>query len=157
VVIARDGVPDSTPFAPPSTAVVDLQSASGNVVVIDMGDDRFASYAHLANGSLMVTAGDEVAEGQAVGLIGNSGNSLGPHLHFQMSDAAEILSGEGLPFLLREFELVGRVSTLGRCWRARRGRRRTRGGLGRCAPSCRWRTWWCGFARGRQDGGARVV
>ena len=30
-----------------------------------------------------------------------------------MSDAAEILSGEGLPFLLREFELVGRISTLG--------------------------------------------
>jgi murein DD-endopeptidase MepM/ murein hydrolase activator NlpD len=82
VVIARDGVPDNTPFAPPFTAVVDLQSAPGNVVVIDVGDDRFASYAHLAHGSLLVTVGDEVAEGQAIGLIGNSGNSLGPHLHF---------------------------------------------------------------------------
>jgi hypothetical protein len=113
VVIARDGMPDNIPFAPLSTAVVDLRTAPGNVVVIDMGDNRFASYAHLANGSLLVTVDDEVAEGQAIGLIGNSGNSLGPHLHFQMSDAAEILSGEGLPFLLREFELVGRVSTLG--------------------------------------------
>jgi murein DD-endopeptidase len=113
VVIARDGMPDNKPFAPPSTAVVDLRSAPGNVLVIDMGESRFASYAHLANGSLLVATGDEVAEGQAIGLIGNSGNSLGPHLHFQVSDVAEILSGEGLPFLVREFELVGRISTLG--------------------------------------------
>jgi murein DD-endopeptidase MepM/ murein hydrolase activator NlpD len=113
VVIARDGMPDNTAFAPPSPDVVDARDAPGNVVVIEIGDGRFASYAHLAPGSLRATVGDDVAEGQAIGTIGNSGNSLAPHLHFQVSDAAELLAGEGAPFVVREFELIGRVTSLG--------------------------------------------
>ncbi|MGI8842091.1 MAG: M23 family metallopeptidase [Gemmatimonadaceae bacterium] len=113
VVIARDGAPDNTPLAPPSVAVVDARQATGNVVVIETGDGQFTSYAHLAPGSLSVKAGDRVAQGASIGLIGNSGNSLGPHLHFQVSDAAEVLHGEGVPFVLDEFELVGRVQGIG--------------------------------------------
>jgi murein DD-endopeptidase MepM/ murein hydrolase activator NlpD len=88
-------------------AVIDAREAPGNVVSIDIGDGRFVSYAHLANGSLLVRSGDVVREGQALGLIGNSGNSLGPHLHFQVGDAAEVLISEGLPFAMRNFDLVG--------------------------------------------------
>ena len=39
--------------------------------------------------SLAVNEGDRVQAGQALARIGNSGNSLGPHLHFQVSDAIE--------------------------------------------------------------------
>jgi hypothetical protein len=41
------------------------------------------------------------------------GNSLAPHLHFHLSDDEEVPSGEGVPFVIDEFELVGRVPTLG--------------------------------------------
>jgi hypothetical protein len=107
VAIARDGAPDNPPFSVTPPAVIDAREAPGNVVSIDIGDGRFVSYAHLAKGSLLVRTGDLVREGQALGLIGNSGNSLGPHLHFQVGDAAEVLISEGLPFVMRTFDLVG--------------------------------------------------
>ena len=92
--------------------MIDAADAPGNVIVIDVGDGRFATYAHLKAGSLQVKQGDRVVEGQVLARIGNSGNTLGPHLHFQIADAPEPLSGEGLPFALRSFELVGRIASL---------------------------------------------
>jgi murein DD-endopeptidase MepM/ murein hydrolase activator NlpD len=41
-------------------------------------------YAHLSK--LEVKAGDKVVKGQKIGLSGNTGNSSGPHLHFEMRD-----------------------------------------------------------------------
>ena len=38
--------------------------------------------------------------------------TLGPHLHFQVSDAVEPWGGEGLPFALQAFALVGRIPSL---------------------------------------------
>jgi murein DD-endopeptidase len=111
VVLVRDGQPDTTPrTAAPAT--VTASEAPGNVVVLDLGDGRFAAYAHLKAGSLVVTEGARVRAGQALARIGNSGNSLGPHLHFHVSTAVEPLGGEGLPFTTDQVELVGRVSGL---------------------------------------------
>jgi murein DD-endopeptidase MepM/ murein hydrolase activator NlpD len=81
-------------------------------LVVQLPDGRYASYAHLQPGSLRVKAGDTVREGQSLARIGNSGNSFAPHLHFQLGDSAELLASEGLPFALREFELVGRLNSL---------------------------------------------
>lgn len=112
VVLVRDGVADTTPRTPAPSAL-SAADAPGNVVVLDLGDRRFVTYAHLKAGSIVVKEGDHVQAGQALARIGNSGNSLGPHLHFQVSDAIEPLGGEGLPFLMDRFELVGRVPGLG--------------------------------------------
>jgi murein DD-endopeptidase len=111
VVLIRDGRPDLAAFGP-SPAVMDAAAAPGNVVVIEIGPGRFATYAHLKAGSLSVTQGDRVVAGQPIARIGNSGNTLGPHLHFHVSDAAEPLGGEGLPFALRSFELTGRIASM---------------------------------------------
>ena len=53
----------------------------GNAVIIDHGDGVRAIYAHLS--SLACKKGDTVTEGQEIGKSGNSGNSTGPHLHFE--------------------------------------------------------------------------
>jgi murein DD-endopeptidase len=112
VVKVRDGRADRPPMSTtPPPAVMDADEATGNVVVIDLGRGRFATYAHLKAGSLRVVEGDTVVEGQPIARIGNSGNSLGPHLHFQIGDAAESLGSEGLPFSLQNFALEGRVSS----------------------------------------------
>ncbi|GGV51228.1 M23 family metallopeptidase [Streptomyces griseoflavus] len=56
--------------------------AYGNQVVIKLADGHYAQYAHLS--SLSVSAGQSVSGGQQVGLSGSTGNSTGPHLHFEI-------------------------------------------------------------------------
>jgi murein DD-endopeptidase MepM/ murein hydrolase activator NlpD len=112
VLLVRDGQPDTTPRTPPP-ATVNVTDAPGNVVVLDLGDGRFATYAHLQAGSIAVQPGARVRAGQPLARIGNSGNSLGPHLHFHVSGAIEPLGGEGMPFVMDRFELVGRIAGLG--------------------------------------------
>ncbi|GGW56643.1 M23 family metallopeptidase [Streptomyces griseoloalbus] len=56
--------------------------AYGNQVVIQLADGHYAQYAHLS--SLSVSAGQTVSGGQQVGLSGSTGNSTGPHLHFEI-------------------------------------------------------------------------
>lgn len=112
VVTARDGAPDTPPLTAPVGAWITAPAATGNVLVVQLPDGRYASYAHLQPGSLRVKVGDTVREGQSLARIGNSGNSFAPHLHFQLGDGAELLASEGLPFALREFELVGRLNSL---------------------------------------------
>ena len=64
----------------------------GNYVKIKHSDGSYTIYAHLAQNSITVTAGDVVEQGQVIGKMGNSGSSTGIHLHFEMrigSDAKE--------------------------------------------------------------------
>jgi len=65
-------------------------NCGGNFVVIDHGAAamadvgyRYTSYAHLEMGSVAVSPGEVVSKGQIVGMVGSSGNSTGPHLHFE--------------------------------------------------------------------------
>ncbi|MFF5970852.1 peptidoglycan DD-metalloendopeptidase family protein [Streptomyces sp. NPDC012769] len=56
--------------------------AYGNEVVIRHADGTYSQYAHLS--SLSVSAGQSVSGGQQIGLSGSTGNSTGPHLHFEI-------------------------------------------------------------------------
>jgi murein DD-endopeptidase MepM/ murein hydrolase activator NlpD len=85
-----------------------LETVGGNHIIMDLGGGRFAFYAHLQPGSLRVKNGDKVRRGQVLGLVGNSGNSTEPHLHFHISDANSPLSSEGLPYVFPSFEVQGR-------------------------------------------------
>ena len=108
VVATKDGIPENVP-GPTSRAVpITLETVGGNHVILDLGGGRFAFYAHLQPGSLRVKTGDKVRRGQVLGLVGNSGNSTEPHLHFHISDGNSPLGSEGLPYALPSFEVQGK-------------------------------------------------
>ncbi|HPR35790.1 MAG TPA: peptidoglycan DD-metalloendopeptidase family protein [Anaerolineaceae bacterium] len=59
-----------------------LNGGYGNFVVIDHGNDYSTWYEHLEN--IYVNCGDNVVQGSVIGTAGSTGNSTGPHLHFEI-------------------------------------------------------------------------
>ncbi len=59
-------------------------SGYGHTVVINHGNGITTRYAHMQPGSICVRAGQYVYQGQQIGRIGSTGNSTGPHLHFEV-------------------------------------------------------------------------
>ena len=108
VIATKDSIPQNIPGANSRAVPITLETVGGNHVIIDIGGGRYAFYAHLQPGSLRVKVGARVRRGQVVGLVGNSGNSTEPHLHFHMSDGVSPLGSEGIPYGVDAFELVGR-------------------------------------------------
>ena len=69
----------------------------GNHVVIDHGNGEFSVYAHLKPGSIKVRVGEAVLAGKVFAAVGSSGNSTQPHLHFQLSDCADVKACRSIP------------------------------------------------------------
>jgi murein DD-endopeptidase MepM/ murein hydrolase activator NlpD len=107
VVGVKDGIPENIPGVTSRAVPITLETVGGNYVILDLGRGRYAFYAHLQPGSLKVKMGDKVRRGQVVGLVGNSGNSTEPHLHFHISDGNSPLGSDGLPFAFESFEQQG--------------------------------------------------
>ena len=54
----------------------------------------------------LTSSRDRVKRGQTLGLVGNSGSSTEPHLHFQVMNGTSLLDPEGVPYLIDSFELL---------------------------------------------------
>lgn len=108
VVSVLDGLPERVANALPSDTT--MQNVTGNHVILDLGQGRYGFYAHLQPGSLKVRVGDRVKRGQVLALVGNSGNTSGPHLHFHVSDGMGPLSAQGLPYVIDTFRASAAVS-----------------------------------------------
>jgi hypothetical protein len=101
-------MPDVLPGAAPTNLTI--AEFTGNHVTLDLGNGRYAVYAHMAPHSVTVHVGDHVKTGDKLGLLGNSGNTTGPHLHFQISDRPSTLDTTALPFVFESMVLENRTS-----------------------------------------------
>lgn len=108
----RDGLPELVPFAASKTDSVSFENSPGNYVALNLGNGRFALYAHLQPGSIRVRKGQRVRVGQLLGLVGSSGKSDLPHLHFHLVDASHPLPADGLPYVFSSFIVQGNVGSI---------------------------------------------
>ncbi|WP_280664646.1 MULTISPECIES: M23 family metallopeptidase [unclassified Kitasatospora] len=108
VVEVQDGLADNPPPVPPT--VPPIQDTVGNHITLEVAPGQYLLYAHLEDGSLTVHEGDRVEPGQILGLIGNSGNSTTPHLHFQVMTTREFFPTDSPPYTFRSFDILGHVA-----------------------------------------------
>jgi len=111
VADVKDGIPENVPQTKARAVPITLETIGGNYVLLNIGDGRFAFYAHLQPQSLKVKVGDKVKLGQTLGLVGNSGNSDLPHLHFHIVNAASPLAAEGVPYVFKSFVMQGALKS----------------------------------------------
>ncbi|MGB0037002.1 MAG: M23 family metallopeptidase [Candidatus Acidiferrales bacterium] len=104
VTDAKDGIAQNIPGANSRAVPITLETIGGNHVIMEIAPGQFAFYAHMQQGSVRVKVGDKVRRGDVLGLVGNSGNSTEPHLHFHISNSNSMLGSEGLPYALDSFE-----------------------------------------------------
>jgi len=109
VSAAHDGIPENEPSDVRAVPIT-LDTVGGNYLTLDLGAGRYAFYAHLHPGSARVKIGDKVHRGQVLALLGNTGNSDAPHLHFHISDANSPLGAEGLPYTFAAYQTLGKAS-----------------------------------------------
>jgi len=89
VVLVVDGIKDNIP------GNMNPVYIPGNTVVIKSPKQEYLIFAHLKQHSIKVKQGDNVRQGQILGLCGNSGNSSEPHLHFHVQNVEDMYMATG--------------------------------------------------------------
>ncbi len=112
IIKAVDVFDDIMPGKLPDNMTLD--NAAGNYVMIDIGDGYSALYAHIKKGTVKVKEGDTVRKGQVIGLLGNSGNTDAPHLHFHVLRGKTPLGNQGEPYVIDSFEILGVAKDAGK-------------------------------------------
>jgi len=107
VINAANDQPEQFPGKFPSG--ISLTAADGNFVILDLGQHLYALYAHMQPRSVQVHKGDHVTRGQVIGLVGNTGNSIAPHLHFQVMSGESSFTSNGLPYEIDSFQVNGQT------------------------------------------------
>lgn len=87
-LVRSGGGANGTPVIASRSGTVEVvqrsNSGYGNMVLINHHDGYKTRYAHMISGSITVKVGDYVEAGRTIGRVGSTGNSTGPHLHFEV-------------------------------------------------------------------------
>jgi hypothetical protein len=101
VVHVRNDIDDYGGQPPREVLEKDGDVFSGNLVVLDHGNQEFTLTCHLQKGSVEVKVGEQVQAGQVLGHVGEQGI-----LHLNLMDGGDWLKARGLPGMVTDFERV---------------------------------------------------
>ena len=111
VVYARNDVPNNThPGKEPDSNYYKplhdpVMANAGNCVIIDHGNSEYSVMMHLQPGSVTVKIGDRVATGRVIGKLGSSGDSFGPHSHYQLQSGPALFEYQSLPVRFQNMDV----------------------------------------------------
>jgi hypothetical protein len=87
----------------------DRGNGIGNAIIIDFENGEFGVICHLKHDSIRVSVGNNIKQGQIIGLCGNTGNTTEPHIHFQLQDGPFMHNSNALPAQFRNIFVNGEV------------------------------------------------
>ncbi len=105
VVLVVDGIKDNLP------GVLNPVYVPGNTVIIKSQNDEYLFFAHFKQHSIVVKQGQNIKQGQLLGLCGNSGNSTEPHLHFHIQNVEDMNSATGVKCYFDKIQVNGETKT----------------------------------------------
>lgn len=112
VVTVRDDFSESETIS--GHPAVPAEKATGNYIVLNIGNNRFVFYEHLKPGSTRVKPAQKIRKGEVIASLGFTGQTTGPHLHFHVANRNSPLGAEGIPFVFEHFNIVGVYKDLGK-------------------------------------------
>jgi murein DD-endopeptidase MepM/ murein hydrolase activator NlpD len=84
---------------------LDIRPNAGNHVMIQAKEGYIVFLAHMRNQSITVSEGQQVRQGELIGMVGNSGNSTAPHLHINLFDQMDDpFQSKVIPFVFSDYE-----------------------------------------------------
>ncbi len=102
VVQVVDGVPDNIP------GEMNRMHVPGNTVILKTVNNEYLFFAHFKQNSIAVKQGQELGQGDLLGLCGNSGNSSEAHLHYHMQNTQNINKATGAKTYFSDILVNGR-------------------------------------------------
>jgi len=103
VVLVVDGVKDNIP------GQMNPVYVPGNTVIIKTANDEYLFFAHFKQQSIVVKQGQQVKQGELLGLCGNSGNSSEPHLHYHIQNIENMANATGAKSFFAEIMVNGEL------------------------------------------------
>ena len=82
----------------------EYREVAGNYIIMIKSEGIYALFAHLKENSICVKEGEIIKSGQLLAKVGHSGNSIAPHLHFQLMDNIDPKKSSGIPCGFRNYE-----------------------------------------------------
>ena len=103
VVKIISGVHDNIP------GEMNPKQVTGNTIILETGNKEYILFAHLKEKSIVVKEGQNVKQGDLLGLCGNSGNSSEPHLHLSLQNVKDMHIATGAKLYFEKIKVNGKI------------------------------------------------
>ena len=100
---------DDTKIVDGRKTICDVDDIRGNYILIKHENNEYSLICHILKDSFKVKIGDMVSEGDVLALVGNSGNTMGPHIHYQVQNGYDYRSSCGVPITFKNVKIINKL------------------------------------------------
>lgn len=99
---------DDTRIVDGRKAICDCKDVRGNYILIKHEHNEYSLICHVLLNSFKCRIGDFLCAGDVIGLVGNSGNTMGPHIHYQVQAGYDFSTACGLPIKFKNYKITNK-------------------------------------------------